>query len=797
MGARVHNLKDVSVKIPKGRIVAITGVSGSGKSSFAFDVLYAEGRKRYLDAIGMPDYAEQDRDFDRIGGLSPAVAVEQRTAAYTSPRSTIGTRTGIYYLLRQLYILESPGGCGLKLKDLSFNEPAGWCPKCRGTGYVHELRESKLVPDPSKNLYQICEEGAFGGIKNLTIGLAAAYGFDIGTAYRDLPREARDAFLHGTDRKVRVDWRSDRFQGVIESEFEGIIPHLYRVLAKTSSAYRVGKIEREFMSRSACDACGGCRLGERARSALLAGRHIGELSSMTMGMLSDFLDGPARAAMRTAEGRDLCATIVEKLGPSALAGIPYLSLDRSMSTLSGGEIQRLSLMAHLNADLDSLLFILDEPSHGMHELEKGNLVAVLEKLKGRGNTVIIVEHDRRLIQAADHVIDFGPGAGTLGGSVVFQGSVDDMKKAPGSLTGRYLSGELAAASKGPAKRRKRTSATKYIRLSGASTNNLKDVAISFPLGMMVGVAGVSGCGKSSLVIDTLVPLLRGRLSGEDEASVEEDVSGRVAGSGHVAGCVVVAQSPIGRVRTSNPASYTGIWNDIRGLFARQGLALERGFDPGYFSFNGEKGACPKCGGSGEIEVALSSFTSVGVRCDACDGAGYRPEVLEVEYRGKSIRDVLDMTVSGALELFRGEPGICRYLKILEEMGMGYITLGQPAPTLSGGEAQRIKLARELGKQKKGGTLYVLDEPTSGLHDHDVNQLLAILDRLADRGNTVLVIEHNTAVLSYMDHLIELGPGGGPDGGTVIAEGSPEELAADPRSIIGPFLRPYVARPGDR
>ncbi|HMK45315.1 MAG TPA: excinuclease ABC subunit UvrA [Methanocella sp.] len=792
-GARVHNLRHVSLRIPRNQIIAITGVSGSGKSSFAFDLLFAEGRKRYLQAIGFPDYSEMEKNFDSISGLPPAVAVGQRTYHYANPRSTVGTRTGLYYLLRQLFLIETERGRGLRLRDLSFNDPAGWCPKCRGTGYIQEFHERKLVPDPSRNLFQICEDGAFGGIKSFTQGLADVYGFDIETPYSDLSAEIRQAFLYGTDRKVQIAWNSERFHGFMESEFEGVIPHLRSTLAKTSSAYRISKIEREFMTRIICPACGGHRMGERARSALINGRHIGELADMSMSDLEGFLKGLSANMIRTSEGQALLAAVLRLLGQSRLSGISYLSLNRSVATLSGGEFQRLSLMTHLSSDLDSLLYILDEPSQGMHELEKASLSALLQQLKARGNTVILVEHDRSLIVMADHVVDFGPGAGRLGGRIVFQGSVEKLKLDPVSLTGKYLRGGLKVARKARVCRRKVTAFGRYLRLTGAATNNLKSVDVDIPLGAMVGVAGVSGCGKSSLITDTLVPLLQERLSddGAEELGAAGEIRGAVSGWEPISGCVVITQSPIGRTSTSNPASYMGVWDGIRKVFAKQKVAQQRGYSPGHFSFNSGKGSCPRCGGAGTVEIPLSSFSSVDVQCSDCDGSGYKPEILEISYFGKNIRDVLDMTAAEALDLFKDVPSVCRYLKILGELGMGYITLGQPAPTLSGGEAQRIKLAKALGKPGGGGVLYVLDEPTAGLHDHDIDRLLTILDRLVDRGNTVLVIEHNLDVLSYTDHLIELGPGGGPDGGRLMASGTPEEVASNPGSILAPFLRQHL------
>ncbi|UCE13405.1 MAG: ATP-binding cassette domain-containing protein, partial [Candidatus Heimdallarchaeota archaeon] len=473
-------------------------------------------------------------------------------------------------------------------------------------------------------------------------------------------------------------------------------------------------------------------------------------------------------------------------------GISYLNLNRSMTTLSGGELQRLSLMTHLDAGLDSLVFILDEPSMGMHELEKNSLMTILEEIKELGNSVIIVEHDRNIISQSDQIIDLGPGPGILGGEIVCQGTLDEIKKDENSVTGRFLSGELQIPRKDADQRRRYTKTSDFLVMKDVSTNNLKNIEVKIPLGCMVGVAGVSGSGKSSLISDTLVPLLREHFSKRNDEEEEEfiqidEIKGKISGWENLSDCIVVTQSPIGRSKTSNPVSYIGIWDNIRKLYAKQKLAKKRNYSPGHFSFNSDKGRCPHCKGVGLIDLQISFLTKIDLPCEECGGTGYNPEILEVKYQGKNIHEILQLTVSESLKIFKEEERILNHLKILDEIGMGYITLGQPATTLSGGEAQRVKLARELGRQRKIKTLYVLDEPTTGLHYNDVLKLINLLDKLVVQGNTVLIIEHDIDILSYTDYIIELGPEGGPGGGEIIALGSPNEIKSNERSKTAPFL----------
>ncbi|MFX0122970.1 MAG: excinuclease ABC subunit UvrA [Candidatus Hodarchaeota archaeon] len=813
VGARIHNLKDISVKIPKNKIIAITGVSGSGKSSLAFDILFEEGMRRYLQSIGLPPKVEKEKPFDLLTGLSPTVAVEQRTARIVSPRSTVGTKTTIYTLLRHLFALESIKSCqicqipvvtdlscptcgmkavNLEIKHFSFNEPSGMCLDCKGRGYIAEFREEKLIPDPTKNLLEICVNGsaAFGDMKNFTIGLADVMNFDINTPYNDLPQKIQDIFLYGTDKKMQFKWKSQRFEGTIETKFEGIIPHLERAMAKSTSAYRRNRIEKKFMTKVTCPSCHGYKVNKQARTALINEKHIGELATMTITELIKFLKN-LDSHVKTSHGKALKNEIIKRLEKSMLVGLSYLSLNRSMTTLSGGELQRLSLMSHLDAGLDSLIFILDEPSMGMHELEKNSLMIILTEIKDLGNSVIIVEHDRNIISKADQIIDLGPGAGRLGGEIVFQGPLEEIKKKETSLTGKFMSGELQLPQKLSADRRKLMDSSGFLVLKDVTTNNLKNIEVKIPLGVMVGIAGVSGSGKSSLIGETLVPLLQehfNQKNGEEEGFVQiDEIKGKLSGWEEISDCIVVTQSPIGRTKTSNPISYIGIWDDIRKLFAKQRVSKSRKYSAGHFSFNSDKGRCPQCKGGGFIDLQISFFTKIDLPCEECDGTGYKLEILDVKYKKLNIHEILDLTVTESLEIFKNEEKIVNHLKILDDIGMGYITLGQPATTLSGGEAQRIKLAKELGRARKKKTLYVLDEPTTGLHYNDILKLITLLDKLVDQGNTVLIIEHDVDVLSYVDYLIELGPEGGPEGGEVLATGSPEDIKKRKQSKIAPFL----------
>jgi excinuclease ABC subunit A len=817
-GARVHNLKNIDVNIPKNKLVAITGVSGSGKSSLAFDIIFQEGMRRYLQSIGFPPKVEKEKPFDAIKGLAPTVALEQRTLRFANPRSTVGTHSTVYTLLRQLFALEGRQNCPicqvpvnnemicdtcgmqvnkLEVKHFSFNEPSGMCLECKGRGYQMTYEVRKIIPDPTKSSLEIIKAGsaAFADLKNFWKGVADALEFDVNTPFDQLPERIQDILLYGTDEKLKLKWKSRRFEGVIEAKFEGIIPHLERAMAQTTSAYRRDKIEKGYMTKVTCEECCGYRINERARNTLLGGNHIGQLAELTVEELVEELADITEKDLRTSQGKTLIEEILKRVRKFQLVGLDYLTLNRRIPTLSGGELQRLHFQNQLESELNGLIYILDEPTLGMHQVEKKNLEVMLNELRDLGNSVIVVEHDKTIIEIADHILDFGPGPGIEGGEIVFEGTVNDLKKAQNSLTGLYLTGRLKFPVKAPEQRRKVTKSTKKLTLQDVETNNLKNIHVDIPTGVMVGIAGVSGSGKSSLISDTLVPLLKEHFSkktddvnGDEEESIQFDhIRGKLSGWEAVADCVVISQAPIGRTKTSNPISYIGIWDDIRKLFAKQPLSKKRKYSAGHFSFNSDKGRCASCRGAGALDLQISFLSSVDIPCEECGGTGYLPEILEVQFKEKSIYEVLNMTVREALELFKGQAKIVKYLSVLDEIGMGYITLGQSAATLSGGEAQRVKLAKELAKSKKRGTLYVLDEPTTGLHAADISKLISILNKLVDQGNTVIIIEHDIDVLRYMDWIVELGPEGGPKGGEVIATGTPEEIAAISVSKTGPFL----------
>ncbi len=844
VGARVHNLKDLSIDIPKNQLVLVTGVSGSGKSSLAFDLIFEVGRARYLQAAGFPARDVEDKNFDLMEGLPPTIAVEQRTLRLANPRSTVGTKTMIYNFLRMLYAIEAAILCSIckdpvtrpslecptcgmaadpmAIKHFSFNEPSGMCPTCHGRGYTTEFREDFLVPDRSWPLPKIvaAASGSFADMRAWLPGLAEYYNFNIDTPYKDLPNDARHAFLHGMDAEIthHYESKSGHFKGDVNKRFEGVIPHLQRAMEESKSEYRKNIIARNYMSRTPCPDCQGYRINERARETRLGGRHIGEVANLTMGGLVTFLGdlvnhGKDNKGMPLGHGKAFIDTILPLIRHVQDVGLGYLTLNRELPTLSGGEKQRLFLAAHLSAELDSLLYVLDEPTVGLHEVEKVALGRTLLALRDLGNSIIMVEHDRHVIELADHVIDIGPGAGTEGGKLVFQGTIDDLKRHPTSLTGQYLSGKLTLPKKGADQRRPVTKTTPRLVVKNATAHNLRNITASIPIGVMVGVAGVSGSGKSSLVMDTLVPLMKAKLaqervSGAKKAKAkakstkeiieeEEDdfefiatasISGNLEGWENFSRCCVMGQSPIGRTRKSNPASYTGVWDKIRDLFATQPEAKKRGYSSSHFSFNSEKGRCPACKGDGTEDVRISFFDEFAIPCRECQGTRFLKEILDVTYKGKNITEVLDLTVTEALELFKSTTAITNILKVLEEIGMGYMALGQPATTLSGGEAQRVKLARELSKGNGGSTLFVLDEPTTGLHFHDVEKLLRLLDRLADQGHTIVIIEHDLDCLAFTDYILELGPEGGPKGGEIIAEGTPEDLRDNDKSRTGPFLK---------
>jgi excinuclease ABC A subunit len=692
----------------------------------------------------------------------------------------------------------------LQIKHFSFNEPSGMCLNCRGRGYEMHLTEEMIVQDYDRNLIQITKAGSavFADQIRFVEQLPSFYDFDIKTPYKDLPEDIKKIFLYGSGKKLKFQWESKSFSGELERVFEGVIPHIERALSESKSAYRRDKIFKNYMAKQRCEECEGYRINEQARGVKIGGKHIGELAMMTIDNVIEFLESLTDTDIKSHQGNSMIITMKEGLGHMVDVGLSYLHLNRSLPTLSGGELQRLSLMTHLDAGLDSLVYILDEPSMSLHEREKDSLINILKRLKDLGNTVIVVEHDKRFIEIADEIIDIGPGAGINGGNVVYQGMLEGIKEVNRSHTGQFLAGNVRLPEKSKEQQRKINDSTKFISLKNAKTNNLKDIMVRIPLGMMVGIAGVSGSGKSSLVLDTLVPLLtpyfkRGAdlpkkkpvNNGENEENGEEllEYSGIIEGWENIDKLVVVNQKPISRVRTSTPCSYIGIWDKIRNVFAKTPEAKKRKFSAGHFSYNSEKGRCPSCRGQGVQDLQISFLSSFIIPCKECKGTRYLPEILEVGYKGKTITDVLNMTVSEALDLFKSQASIANVLKILDEIGMGYITLGQPAPTLSGGEAQRIKLAKELGKVRKGNSLYILDEPTVSLSFYDAVKLMELLEQLVQEGNSVIIIEHDPDILASTDYIIELGPKGGPQGGEIIFEGTPQEIKKNKNSNTGFYL----------
>ena len=824
IGARLHNLKDLNVEIPKKKMVLITGVSGSGKSSLAFDIIFDEGMNRYLQSIGFPPKFEDEKPFDLIEGLSPTVAVEQRTTRIFNPRSTVGTKTRLYNLLRMLYATEGKLVCPickepvkenlecdicgmvierLEIKHFSFNEPSGMCLACKGRGYQMHLTEELIVQDYNKNLMQITKAGSavFADQIRFVEQLPKFYDFDIKTPYKDLPEGIKQVFLYGSGKILPFDWDSKTFTGILDRKFEGIIPHIERALTESKSTYRHDKIHKNFMLLKKCDECEGYRINEQARSVKIGDKHIGELGMMPIDQLISFLEELKKNNITTVQGKSMSELIIKGLHSMRDVGLSYIHLNRTLPTLSGGELQRLSLMTHLDAGIDSLIYILDEPSMSLHEREKDSLIEFLKKLKDLGNTIIIVEHDKRFIEIADEIIDIGPGAGINGGKLVFQGTLDELKNVSNSYTGQFLSGKLSLPQKPNDLKKKVDDSTDFLTIKNAKTNNLKSIKVEIPLGMMVGIAGVSGSGKSSLILDTLVPLLqpffkrgadktkkKNNENGEEENGEELlEYSGKVSGWEKLDEVIVVSQKPISRVKTSTPASYVGIWDKIRDKFSKLAESKKRKYTSGHFSYNSDKGRCPSCRGTGEQDLKISFLSSFNIVCKECHGLRYKPEILEINYKTNSIADVLNMTVSEALKLFAVDNSISNILQILEDIGMGYITLGQPSPTLSGGEAQRVKLAKELGRARKTKSLYILDEPTVGLSFYDVVKLMELLDQLVREGNSVIIIEHDPEILSYTDYIIELGPEGGPNGGEVIAMGTPKEIKDNKNSITGSYL----------
>ena len=926
-GARAHNLKNIDVDIPKDKLVLVTGLSGSGKSSLAFDTLYAEGQRRYVESLSA--YARQflgqmDKpDVDSIDGLSPAISIDQKTTS-KNPRSTVGTVTEINDFLRLLWarvgtpicpndgheitsqspeqmvdkILELPERtklqilapivrgkkgqhkkiiekvkkdgfvriivdgeihdveeeieldknkkhdisvvvdrivlkegirsrlfdsleaalrltngnvaidvigdkmlqfsenfscpyCGFTIGELeprifSFNAPFGACPDCDGIGVKLEVDKDLVIPDDTKTL----NEGALAPWNPISSKYyptmlqqaCEAFGIDMDTPFKDLPDKDKKIILYGAgDREFHFKFESD-FGGLkdIDTTFEGVIPNVERRYRETNSDF-TRDVMRQYMTSLTCQTCHGYRLNEQALSVKIAGKHIGEVSDFPINESLNFFENLTFSEQNQEIARPILKEIDDRLTFLKNVGLDYLTLSRSARTLSGGEAQRIRLATQIGSNLSGVMYVLDEPSIGLHQRDNDRLIASLKKMRDLGNTLIVVEHDEDTMRAADYLIDIGPGAGENGGQVIAAGTPKQVEKKRNSLTGQYLSGKKYIAI--PNERRKGNG--KKIVVKGASENNLKNIDVSFPLGEFIAVTGVSGSGKSTLVNMILKRALAQKLNHNSEKPGKYQ---KIEGVENIEKIIDIDQTPIGRTPRSNPATYTGVFDDIRGLFAQTNQAKLRGYGKGRFSFNIKGGRCEACKGDGIIKIEMNFLPDVYVPCEVCHGTRYNSETLEVEYKDKNIADILNMTVSEALTFFEPIPKIKRKLQTIVDVGLGYVKLGQPATTLSGGEAQRMKLASELHKKSNGKTFYILDEPTTGLHSEDIKRLLEVLQRLVDKGNTVLVIEHNLDVIKTADYLIDLGPEGGDGGGQIVATGTPEEVIKVNDSYTGKYLK---------
>jgi excinuclease ABC subunit A len=929
-GAREHNLKSINVRIPRDKITVITGLSGSGKSSLAFDTIYAEGQRRYVESLSA--YARQflgqmeKPDVDYIEGLSPAISIEQR-AAGTNPRSTVGTVTEIYDYLRLLFarvgrphcyrcgreisrqtaeqmvdrILELEKGtavqvmaplvrgrkgehrklierakregyvraridgwlhdldrrirldknkkhtievvvdrlkmesgmrsrvadsvetalklgsgvvvvtvgggaeivlsqlfacvdCGVGFPEMSprmfsFNSPYGACETCDGIGRKLEVDPALVVPDPGVSLAAgaVVPWGKKRGSVTWAMieSVADRYGISLDTPFEDLPESHRRVMLYGTgDESVRFKIKGSRSRYEYLSPFEGVIPNLERRLVETDSE-DIRSWIGQFMVMRPCPACDGARLKPQSLSVRIDGSNIHDVTRLSVDGALEFFSKLSFTGTSATVASPIVKEIKERLRFMFDVGLSYLTLERSASTLAGGELQRIRLATQIGSSLVGVLYVLDEPSIGLHMRDNKRLLDTLKRLRDLGNTVVVVEHDRETILSADYVIDLGPGAGRDGGRVVAVGPPEAIKKKRDSLTGRYLKGDKWI----PTPEQRRPGSDRSLVIRGARQYNLKNIDVRIPLGTLTCVTGVSGSGKSTLVNEILYRALARRFYRSKEEPGEHDA---VEGVDLLDKVIDIDQSPIGRTPRSNPATYTGLFSPIREVFARVPEARMKGYRPGRFSFNVKGGRCEACRGDGVTKIEMHFLPDVYVRCDVCKGRRYERETLEIRYKGKNIADVLETTVAEAREFFENIPTVKRKLDTLYDVGLGYIHLGQPATTLSGGEAQRVKLARELSKVSTGRTLYILDEPTTGLHFEDTLMLLGVLNRLVEKGNTVVVIEHNPDCIKVADHIIDLGPEGGDEGGRIVAEGTPEEVSRCRHSYTGDVLRRIFA-----
>ena len=931
-GARAHNLKNIDITIPKNKLVVVTGLSGSGKSSLAFDTLYAEGQRRYVESLSA--YARQflgqmDKpDVDSIDGLSPAISIDQKTTSH-NPRSTVGTVTEINDFLRLLWarvgtpicpndnipitsqspeqmvdrVLELPertrlqilspvvrdkkgtqkkvfetikregfvrvqvdgetydldsvpeldknkkhtvnvvidriiikegirsrlfdsfesalrlsdgyaiadviGGdpipfseqyacpiCGFTVGELeprlfSFNAPTGACPECEGLGLKLEVDIDLVVPDRTKTLKEraIVPWNPISSqyYPQMLEQFCKSVGIDMDTPFNKLPKKQQQQILYGNgETPFHFHYEND-FGGIrdVDVPFEGVINNISRRYRETNSDFTREQM-RKYMTELPCPVCHGYRLNQRALAVKIDGRNIGEVSALSISDSLEFFKSIKLSAQKNEIAKPILKEIIDRLTFMKNVGVEYLTLSRSARTLSGGEAQRIRLATQIGSNLSGVMYVLDEPSIGLHQRDNDRLIESLKAMRDLGNTLVVVEHDEDTMRAADYIVDIGPGAGENGGQVMAAGTPKQIMRSRKSLTGQYLSGKKFI----PVPQERRGGNGKKITITGAAENNLKDITVDFPLGEFICVTGVSGSGKSTLVNMILKRVLAQKLNNN---SAKPGKYKSISGVENIEKVINIDQSPIGRTPRSNPATYTGVFDDIRELFAQTNQAKMRGYTKGRFSFNVKGGRCEACRGDGIIKIEMNFLPDVYVPCEVCHGTRYNSETLEVEYKGKNIAEVLNMTVSEALEFFSAIPKIKRKLQTIEDVGLGYVHLGQPATTLSGGEAQRMKLAAELHRQSHGKSFYILDEPTTGLHMDDIKRLLAVLQRLVDMGNTVLVIEHDLDVVKSAHWLIDLGPEGGAGGGNVVATGTPEQVAEVKGSYTGKYLKEMLER----
>ena len=926
-GARVHNLKDIDVKIPRDQLVVITGLSGSGKSSLAFDTIYAEGQRRYVETFSA--YARQflgslERpDVDKIDGLSPVIAIEQKTTS-KNPRSTVGTITEIYDFLRLLFaraadaysyntnekmvsysdeqikdlilkdfdqkkiivlapVIKSRKGHyrelfeqiskqgfvrvrvdgeikeiekGMRLdrykthdieividrlqvnstyekrlnetiktamyhgedvllvinpdenkpryfsrnlmcptsgisypmpepNSFSFNSPKGACQHCNGLGRINEVNTDKIIPDTSNTILNggiapLGEHKSSWMFKQLEL-IAERFKFTLATPISKIPKDALDVILYGGNEKFNVVSKNAGVTRNYEIDFEGIISFISNQF-KESNSTSIKRWAKEYMDEKVCSECNGSRLRKEALYFKIQGKNIADLVDMDIIQLAEWFK---ESKLKLTEKQQKIATEILKEIETRIqfllnVGLDYLTLNRSSKTLSGGEAQRIRLATQIGSQLVGVLYILDEPSIGLHQRDNEKLIDSLQKLRDIGNSVLVVEHDKDMIEKADCIIDIGPRAGRHGGEIISNGTAKELL-ATNTLTASYLNGTKEIEV--PKERRKGNG--KQILLKGATGNNLKNVSVTFPLGKMICVTGVSGSGKSTLINETLYPIINQHIY---KAVKKPMPYSSIKGLEHIDKIIDINQSPIGRTPRSNPATYTGVFSEIRALFTKTPEAMIRGYKPGRFSFNVKEGRCPTCEGGGVRVIEMNFLPDVYVECETCQGKRFNRETLEIRYKGKSISDVLNMTINESVPFFENVPKIYRKLKTIQDVGLGYITLGQQSTTLSGGEAQRIKLATELSKKDTGNTFYILDEPTTGLHFEDIRVLMDVLNKLTNKGNTVLIIEHNLDVIKLTDHIIDIGPEGGKNGGTVLCSGLPEDIIKNKNSYTAKFLK---------